>query len=351
MVSAGLARRVRQASVMGQRSSMGEDHRQLWIELAGLANTRGPSRVATQQRPRIATTAASAEQWAAFVEGSEAAARAGDRGRWEDTVIQQAIETLPTKQAQRERVRQGLMLHRAADLARRLGHQAKRNSRSERQRWMGMMEEANKLLSGGVPLAVLAQAKELADREGPPHEQDGRRRQSLTNNTQRKLQAAVRIDAERRNAREIRLAVQRRMDLFESNPGAVLRSLRRGRRYAVLDRVVVRNEATGLGEVYNTAEEVEARVSEHFNQHFSGVGDGEVHPNGIWAAEYRRRYELGLHTAMDPISDEEWAEAVKQSPRGKAPGRSGVTFELIRALGPRMLRWLQGLCDAALRGE
>ncbi|KAJ1729096.1 hypothetical protein LPJ61_003693 [Coemansia biformis] len=54
---------------------------------------------------------------------------------------------------------------------------------------------------------------------------------------------------------------------------------------------------------------------------------------------------------MDLISDKEWAEAVKQSPRGKVPGRSGVTFVLVRALGPHMLRWLQGLCDAALWGE
>ncbi|KAJ2254981.1 hypothetical protein GGI13_001855 [Coemansia sp. RSA 455] len=102
----------------------------------------------------------------------------------------------------------------------------------------------------------------------------------------------------------------------------------------VLDRVVHRDADTGATSVYNSAKEVEERASKHFAKHFTGNLSHAIELTGVWQEEYAQRYDLGLEEVMHPIEEKEWDRAVAELPRGKAPGRSGVDFEMVREMGP-----------------
>ncbi|KAJ2753362.1 hypothetical protein IWQ56_006623, partial [Coemansia nantahalensis] len=62
-VSPGLGDRVEEVALMLGVSSMGEDHRQLWMRMRAFAACAGPAEEPPRQQPRVAGNAATAEQW------------------------------------------------------------------------------------------------------------------------------------------------------------------------------------------------------------------------------------------------------------------------------------------------
>ncbi|KAJ2098027.1 hypothetical protein GGI09_003522 [Coemansia sp. S100] len=116
----------------------------------------------------------------------------------------------------------------------------------------------------------------------------------------------------------------------------------------VLDWVVHRDADTGATSVYNSAKEVEECTSKHFTKHFTGNLSHAIELTGVWREEYAQRYDLGLEEVMRPIEEKEWDRAVAESPRGKAPGRSGVDFEMVHKMGPGGQEQLQAMCNELL---
>ncbi|KAJ2615880.1 hypothetical protein GGF44_005931, partial [Coemansia sp. RSA 1694] len=72
-VTAGLAHNIRQVSRVTTRSDLNEDHCQVWMEMGGQVQARGPSARPPETTPRIASRAASAAQWKRFTEDVEMA--------------------------------------------------------------------------------------------------------------------------------------------------------------------------------------------------------------------------------------------------------------------------------------
>ncbi|KAI8318614.1 hypothetical protein GQ54DRAFT_314348, partial [Martensiomyces pterosporus] len=192
---------------MTEESPLGEDHRQVWAEIGGMAGSRGPAHIPPQRRPRIATGAAAKEQWDLFTRKVEQKAESEEP--LEEIIYQAAREALPSKAQIRARTRRGLKLHKASDLGRRLTHKV-RKGQAQQHRWMKLMQEADTLLPDGVPQQVMQKAHRLVTEGRASRQSWMKQAKQMTNNAVRRIQKLVRTEAERRNVRDMNKAVQRR---------------------------------------------------------------------------------------------------------------------------------------------
>ncbi|KAJ2637582.1 hypothetical protein GGF40_002261 [Coemansia sp. RSA 1286] len=361
LVSAGLRRDVRQTARMLTQSTIGEDHCQLWTAVGGLLGLRGPTAIPAQEQPRYACGAASDAQWEAYRRAVGEHMRNGKGA--ETAMMHAATATLPTKQRLREQSRKHMRLHQASALGQRLGYQAHAGW-SQRNQWLGTMEQAKKLLREHLPNTLMQECGEHGRAElnvclADPTQADTQRQikeakerwrtkaKLLTRRVTNRLQEAARREAERRNTHTIAQAVRRNHARFEKEPGAILRKLRRGRRYAVLDRIVQEPEE-GTLQVETEPDTVKRLAREHFEKHFQGVQEQPATITGVWAEEYTRQYDIGLAGTMKEIGKVEWAECIAQSPRDKAPGPSGITFEMVQKAPPEVQERLRKMCNCAL---
>ncbi|KAI8321186.1 hypothetical protein GQ54DRAFT_334203 [Martensiomyces pterosporus] len=207
---------VRQIAIMTEESPLGEDHRQVWAEIGGMAFSRKPARIPLQRQPRIAAEAAPNEQRDLLTRKAEQ--KAGSEEPLEEVIYQAAKEALPSKAQIRAWTRWNLKLHRASDLGKRLAHQVCKGQAQQHQ-WMKLMQEADSLLPDGAPQQVMQKARELVAEEGASRQSWMRQAKQATNNTVRRLQQLVRTEAKKRKVRSMNKAVQRRFQRFESNPG------------------------------------------------------------------------------------------------------------------------------------
>ena len=143
--------------------------------------------------------------------------------------------------------------------------------------------------------------------------------------------ARLRAAAKRLHSK-IHAAINKRCELFEKDPGAVLRNLKRGPLVSNkrVDRVLY-TDADGTTVLENEAEAVQPRVRAHFEAWF-GPRDARL----AAAPEYiRDEYQPQPHISaawfaglMDPIEANELENALRRLPRRKAPGLSGLINEL-----------------------
>jgi exonuclease III/ribonuclease HI len=155
---------------------------------------------------------------------------------------------------------------------------------------------------------------------------------SILNEVARRLGRARLRAAAKRLHSKIHAAIRQRCELFEKDPGAVLKKLKRGPLVANkrVDRVLYR-DADGTTTLETEAEAVQPRVRAHFEAWF-----GPRNPRLEEAPGYiRDEYQPQPHTSaawfaglMDPIEPGELQNALRCLPRRKAPGLSGLVNEL-----------------------
>ncbi|KAJ2811210.1 hypothetical protein H4S07_002203 [Coemansia furcata] len=135
------------------------------------------------------------------------------------------------------------------------------------------------------------------------------------------------MEAISRQHRQIAKAIHQRAKLMDGQLGRMVRSLRRGAMAPCLARAVVQT-ADGT-DIYTDAEQVEAEASRHFSVHFTHLSMTPIEVTRDWLEEYQP------HPGPDaihfrPISAVELDDWLARTPKGKAPGPSGVSFELLR---------------------
>ncbi|KAJ2499813.1 hypothetical protein GGH96_003246 [Coemansia sp. RSA 1972] len=113
----------------------------------------------------------------------------------------------------------------------------------------------------------------------------------------------------------------------------------------LLSRVVV--EEAGTTHVSTTAEEVEAESSTHIDGHFTHpLGQQQIEVTVPWSAEYDPRPEIEARF-FELIKRLELDSWIMHSPRNKAPGPSGITFELLRLTGDKFQEQLLAVYSEA----
>src|SRR5689334_10447726 len=175
------------------------------------------------------------------------------------------------------------------------------------------------------------------------------------NAAMRLLGQARKQAATKRQQAKIHSAILRRCEQFQSNIGAVLRSLKRGPLLPStrVDRALFM-DADGRAVLETEAEAVQARVRSHFEAWF---GARAVRLEA--APEYiRQEYQPLVHVSsawfddlMGPIEPDELEYTLKLLPRGKAPGKSGLANELWAHAGTICREALRLLLNECLRHE
>jgi hypothetical protein len=153
------------------------------------------------------------------------------------------------------------------------------------------------------------------------------------------LGRARRKAAKKRLQAEICAAIIRRCTQFQTNVGAVLRSLKQGATIpnTRVDRALF-TDADGVAVLETEGEAVLARVRDHFEEWFGPRTERlDAAPEYI-REEYQPRSDIQaawFEDLMSPITPGELRSTLRRLPRGKAPGKSGLVNELWTHVGTR----------------
>jgi Reverse transcriptase (RNA-dependent DNA polymerase). len=117
-----------------------------------------------------------------------------------------------------------------------------------------------------------------------------------------------------------------------------------------LDRVLTHRQGT---EVLLTEE---ADIKQEVNRHFQNAA--KIPPLTLptmsdkWIEEYTPKVNINdnIYTnLLSPPSDKEWNDVLHALPNGKAPGPSGISYEMIKHLGPKASDFSSELATDCLR--
>ncbi|KAJ2808560.1 hypothetical protein H4S07_003393 [Coemansia furcata] len=145
------------------------------------------------------------------------------------------------------------------------------------------------------------------------------------------------MEAISRQHHQIAKAVHQRAKLMDGQLGRMVRSLRRGAMAPCLARAIVQT-ADGT-DIYTDAEQVKAEASRHFSAHFMHPSMMLIEVTMDWLEEYQP------HPGPDTIhfrliSAEELDDWLVRTPKGKAPGPSRVSFELLHQSATKFQAYL-----------
>ncbi|KAJ2804072.1 hypothetical protein H4R20_002648 [Coemansia guatemalensis] len=321
--------RFRQATVVQQQTELQEDHRLIVAEWAVRFGWRGTAQPMRTARPLLNIASATEEKRRNLkeaLEAMEAPAEEMDKQIWD-----LACQHLGTVSARRAKAQQGCRLSRAGKQRLVLHHRIGGGPTRWAQ-WLAAVEECHQILAPeGIPQAVRDRCVLLmaeADRTPSWVQQQ----QSLTNLLTKRLSAYRKREAACRLFHKITEAVGHRALLMEKNLGAMVRALRQGPMLRQISRVVT--QEAGATRVYTEAGEVESLASDHFDRHFTYPTEEPLEVAGRWSEEYMPQTELAAEY-FAPITRQELDSWMARSPWKKAPGPSGVMFELLRLTGER----------------
>ncbi|KAJ2776310.1 hypothetical protein H4R18_005734, partial [Coemansia javaensis] len=323
--SCGLGPGYTQAAVVQAQTGLGEDHRMVVAELATTLGTRGPAQRPPSSRPRLNLSGATTSRRTAFRDRAEELA--GPDEQLDDNLWHLAKDVFGTMAARKAAARYKCRLTRAGKLRLRLWQRGGGEHIRQAQ-WIALVREAHALLPAGLPTEFRANCEALAARDA------GDWRQGVRRNTRfiaRRLTQLRKAEGTGQRFRRINELVDKRADMMETDLSRMVRGLRRGRLAPALDWVVV-GHGTDDARVVADPAEVERLASEHFAAHFAHPAGDRLELTGEWAGEYAAQEPVAAHH-FEPISPEEVDWWMAHTPRRKAPGRSGLSFEVLRETG------------------
>jgi hypothetical protein len=238
-----------------------------------------------------------------------------------------------------------------------ISHIKKTWGRSSSRRALGAALAARQsvLDRAGMPAQLQERLKQLADHSAGTGS-DRTAEIATMNAAIRFLGSARKKAAAKRLQEAIRSAILRRFAQFQSNVGAVLRSLKRGAAIpnTRVDRALFVDD-DGTPVLETEAEEVQARVRSHFEAWFGPRAERlDAAPEYI-RDEYQPLSDPGaadwFSNLMDPITPDELEHTLRHLPRGKAPGKSGLINELWIHAGPDCRTAFRLLLNECLRLE
>ena len=136
---------------------------------------------------------------------------------------------------------------------------------------------------------------------------------------------------------EIKKFIQKKADDFNGNQSVMIDSLlNRPRRKIVIDRVLSNDD------LIIEPQEIKEVVNKHFQTCAGGVHHEErIPPN--WLPRYApidQIDETWYNSLLTPPTFDEWMTHVRDSPNNKAAGTSGISYEMIKHLGPLTQQFL-----------
>jgi exonuclease III len=123
---------------------------------------------------------------------------------------------------------------------------------------------------------------------------------------------------------------------FHSNQAKFISSsLDRKKRSIILDRVMISTETSTT--LLTEPDEIKAAVNQHFQSAASIPADVLPPMSSKWEDIYSPIWSISptiYDGLLDPITDDEWMVAINSLPLKKASGPTGISYEMLKHLGP-----------------
>ena len=152
---------------------------------------------------------------------------------------------------------------------------------------------------------------------------------------QRVIKSKCQLDEEKWLVQTIEERSRQRCDNYHDNKSAFISSaLGKEKRIITLDRIMV--DVDGNDTLITDPDDIKREVNKHF-QTIAGLPPHNLPPlNERWTAQYAPRSDINssiYDTLMSPPSKEEWQSVLTSFPNDKAPGPSGITYEMLKKFG------------------
>ncbi|KAJ2114997.1 hypothetical protein IW146_002647 [Coemansia sp. RSA 922] len=325
-VTTNLGSGVCQAVVAIESTELNEDHRLIMAEVAVSLGQPGAASQAPARRPRLNIAGASEAQQMTFLAKLDTISAADTDI---DSFIWKTAEGAFQKMSTRRKAAQlKSCLCRASQMRK---HVWRYMGGEDLQcwRWGKIVEECDTLITDGLPTAIREKCREVASILPPPNWEGVQK--TLTNFIRKHLSRTVKSEAVGRHYRKIAKATHWRAELMNGHLG----------------RMVLVIQTPSGTEIYADPEWVEAEASRHFQAHFTHPSKEAIEVTEEWAEEYRMRPGPDA-VYFRPITTDELDEWIDRTPKKKAPGPSGVSFELLRMTGDKFRVHLLATFNKAL---
>ena len=148
---------------------------------------------------------------------------------------------------------------------------------------------------------------------------------------------------------EINIAVEQRCEAIQGELKHMISSLlERSSRRVVIDRVIKKDNSDII--LLNQRDEVLNEVRDHFQKQFRKRNTQNTDLPRRWEKAYRplEKVDPEIYNSLESeVSEPEWVEALRKTKSNSAPGPSGISYPLIKKVGPiaqKIFRHLANRC-------
>ena len=148
---------------------------------------------------------------------------------------------------------------------------------------------------------------------------------------------------------EINLAVEQRCEAIQGELKHMISSLlERSSRRVIIDRVIKKDDSDIT--LLNQRNEVLEEVRDHFQKQFRKRNTWSTNLPEQWEEAYKplRKVDTKIYDSLEnEVAEEEWTEALRRTKSKSAPGPSGISYPLIKKVGPiaqKVFRHLANMC-------
>ncbi|KAJ2122407.1 hypothetical protein IW147_003390 [Coemansia sp. RSA 720] len=339
-VSASLAHGVRQAALMRGQSAIDEDHYALFAEVSVPWAMPGPATTKGNPRPHLRLRQQGSDLQDRFRVEVDARLTRDTGDTFEETLYQAGRAIFGTARQPTGPIAQS-KVQRASWTGKKIRQMAESGNNRREEVWQ-LITACEELLPDGIPPTRMAEIERLLAEPCP------RRRwiavlRPHANYLRSRLQQVTAREAQMTKIRRIRWFTHRRNERFGSNFGQILKMLNKPRESSAIDRVVMAD-----GTLETDPHMVEKRTSEHFFTHFDVNQMASMMVQEEWAEYYPQIESILFQAAGSPITQKELDWYISRAPRRKAPGKSGVPFELLQMLSDSARERLRAELNKAL---
>jgi hypothetical protein len=150
--------------------------------------------------------------------------------------------------------------------------------------------------------------------------------------------------------KQIKRFIQKRCDDYYDDKKHMIDSfLEHNKRTIVINHVLQTRD--NCQTLVTDPDEIKKLTNEHFQTCASGVHHDVEIPD-YWKPQYSPRLDINDNIysfLMTDITNQEWDDATQQLPLNKATGPSGISYEMIKHLGPNMTKALITFLNACIR--
>jgi hypothetical protein len=186
-----------------------------------------------------------------------------------------------------------------------------------------------------VPIPIIEKLKDI-QRNNINKLEDTEKLGIISKKIIKKLKDRILTEAQYNLTRKIKKAIQKRQLNFKDNISTVIKSLKRGPldTNKMLDRIILKKDNNI--EIYSDPDSINTHAINHFENHFKSKGMSmNLLPKDMLQLYKQKPLKENIAEYLNSkITTEEITNAINQSPNNKATGDSGVSYELLKHLGP-----------------